>query len=152
MVGATTNVINWWVSEAYFRQIMGWDFEGIWMAAVLQGTVEGLIYGLILSLLFTLGFGLITQMKADWRFAKRQLKKMVLTIYGCWILGGLIAILLAFAFPEGYDQMIIGVPSETLPRMGYAWVGGSIWGGIAGGGIAAIAGLGMTKRDWKTQL
>ena len=65
LIGATTNLINGNVSEEYFRQIMGWEFSGIWKAAVLQGIFEGLIYGLVFSCIFTIGFATITKMKAD---------------------------------------------------------------------------------------
>ena len=150
LIGATTNLINGNVSEEYFRKIMGWEFGGIWKAAILQGIFEGLIYGLIFSFIFTIGFATITKMKADWNFAKRQLKKIIFVIYGCWIIGGIIAIILAFGFPEEYDQMIYGVPSETIPRIGYAWGGGSIWGGMIGGIISVIYGLIITNREWKT--
>ncbi len=149
LIGATTNLINGNVSEEYFRKIMGWKFEGIWKAAILQGIVEGLIYGLIFSFVFTIGFATITKMKADCNFAKKQLKKIVFLIYGCWIIGGVIAIILAFVFPEEYDRMIYGVPCGTIPRIGYSWVGGSIWGGMIGGIISAIYGLVITKIEWK---
>jgi len=152
LIGATTNLVNGNVSEEYFRRIMGWEFNGIWKAAILQGIFEGLIYGLIFSFIFTIGFATITKMKADWKFTKRQLKKIIFVIYGCWIIGGVLAIILAFVFPENYDQLIYSVPKETLPRIGYAWVGGSIWGGMIGGIISVIYGLIITKREWKIEL
>lgn len=150
LIGATTNLINGNLSEEYFRRIMGWEFEGIWKAAVLQGIFEGLIYGLIFSFIFTIGFAKITKMNADWKFAKKQLKKIIIWIYGFWIIGGIIAIILAFVFPEEYDQIIYRVPKETSLRIGYAWVGGSIWGGMIGGIISVVYGLIITNRDWKT--
>jgi prolipoprotein diacylglyceryltransferase len=91
-------------------------------------------------------------MKADWKFATKQLKKIVFLIYGCWAIGGIIAIILAFTFPKEYDQLIYSVPKETLPRIGYAWVGGSIWGGIVGGLISVIWGLINTYKEWKLKL
>lgn len=148
-IGASTNLINGMVSEEYFRKIMAWDFNGIWLAAVFQGISEGAIYGFLFSFVFTLGFAQITKMEADWSFAKRQLKKIVLIIYSFWILGGIIAIILAFVFPENYDRIIYSVPKETIPRMGYAWVGGSIWGGLVGGIISIIWALKSTKQEWK---
>jgi len=45
--------------------------------------------------------------------------------------------------------MIFGVPIETTPRIRYAWVGGSIWGGMIGGIISVIYGLVITNREWK---
>lgn len=152
LIGATTNLINGNVSEEYFRIIMGWKFDGIWKAAVLQGSFEGLIYGLIFSFIFTIGFATITKMKADWKFVKKQLKTIIILIYSFWIMGGIIAIVLAFVFPEGYDQFIYGVPKETLLRIGYAWVGGSIWGGMIGGVISVFYGLLVTNKDWKNHI
>jgi hypothetical protein len=152
LIGATTNLVNGNVSEEYFRRIMGWEFNGIWKVAILQGIFEGIIYGLVFSLIFTIGFASITKMKADWEFAKKQLKKIIFVIYGCWIIGGITAIILAFVFPENYDQLIYSVPKETLSRIGYAWVGGSIWGGMIGGLISIIWGLINTNTEWKNEL
>jgi len=151
-VGGTTNLINVNISEAYFRQIMGWDFPGIWLAAIFQGVFEGIIYGLIFGFIFTIGFAAITKKKADWEFTKKQLKKIIFVIYGCWIIGGIIAIILAFVFPEDYDLIIHSVPNEKFPRAGYAWVGGSIWGGMIGGIISVIWGLINTNQAWKAEL
>lgn len=148
MIGATTNFINGMVSEDYFRLVMGWEFEGIWKAAIFQGIFEGIIYGLIYSIIFTIGFALITKRKADWAFAKTQLKPIVYIIYGCWIIGGVIGILLAFSFPVYYDRLVYFVPSEVIPRIRFAWVGGSIWGATTGGVFAVFWGLWKTYRAW----
>ena len=151
-VGGTTNLINGNISEEYFRQIMGWEFQGIWKAAILQGIFEGIIYGLIFSFIFTIGFATITKRKAGWKFAKKQLKKIVLIIYCCWTIGGILAIILAFTFPENYDRLIHSVPKETSSRIGFAWVGGSIWGGMIGGIISIIWGLINTNQVWRKGL
>lgn len=152
LIGATTNLVNGNLSEEYFRRIMGWEFNGIWKAAVFQGILEGFNYGLIFSFIFTIGFGMITKLKADWVFVRKLLKKMILVIYGCWIIGGIIAIVLAFIFPEEYNRLIYSVPKETMPRIGYAWVGGSIWGGLIGGIISLIWGLIKTNQAWSKEL
>lgn len=149
LFGATTNFINGNISEEYFRRIMNWEFSGIWIAAIFQGLFEGLIHGVILSFIFTIGFATITKMKADWKFTKKQSTKIILTAYGCWVLGGIIAVILAFILPNEYDRLIYAVPKEPLPRLGYAWVGGSIWGGMAGGIISVIYGLINTNKEWK---
>ena len=68
-IGAITNMINGAISPNYFRIVMGWDFEDIWIASVAQGIFEGLIYGVIFSLIFTTGFGIITKGNATYNFA-----------------------------------------------------------------------------------
>ncbi|MEM7161623.1 MAG: hypothetical protein AAF487_04205 [Bacteroidota bacterium] len=151
-IGATTNAVNGRVSEAYFRNVMAWDFEGIGIAAIFQGLFEGLIYGFILGMIFTIGFAIITRKKAAWDFAKKQVNKIIFTIYTSWITGGLIAILLAFTLPEMYDNAFIGVPEASLPRAAYAWVGGSIWGAMFGGLFAVIYGLMRTHHEWKKMI
>ncbi len=150
-IGATTNLVNGNVSELYFQRIMGWNFPGIWKAAILQGIFEGFIYGFIFSIIYTIGFAIITKRKADWNFVKRQLTKMVKLIYLCWIIGGVIAIFLSVVFSDDYQRLIRGVPIESIQRIRYAWVGGSIWGALIGGIISLIWGLFNTYRDWKTE-
>jgi prolipoprotein diacylglyceryltransferase len=90
-------------------------------------------------------------MKADWTFVQQQLIKIILTIYIFWVLAGVIAILLAFSFPEDYNNAIYSVPLDQNLRLGYAWVGGSIWGGILGGLVAVVKGLINLSKAWKNQ-
>ncbi|MTB51481.1 hypothetical protein [Lewinella sp. W8] len=151
-IGATTNLINGIVSEEYFRQIMGWDFDGVWKAAILQGIFEGLIYGFIFGGIFSIGFARITRMNVSWSFAKEQLQKITLFIYACWAIGGGLSILLSIIMSGEYDKIVYGAPSAIIPRISYAWVAGSIWGGTIGGLISIVFGLVRTNRSWKDNL
>lgn len=140
-IGGMTNAVNGFVSPRYFLTILRWDPVDVWHKAILQGLLEGLIYGVLMGVVFTIGFTLLTRRRGTWALAKRQVRRMVVIIIGCWVLVGVIAILLAFTFPEFYDRAFIGVPAAGAERAGYAWVGGSIWGGIGGGVLAVIVGL-----------
>jgi len=148
LIGASTNLINGLVSEIYFKNIMGWNFKGIWIAAISQGIFEGTLYGVLFSLIYTTSFAFITKVRGDWNFAKGVFFKIIPLIYACWVIGGVIAVLLAFIFWEEYDQVIIKVPQEIGSRMGYAWVGGSIIGGVIGGIIAVPYSVIITTINW----
>jgi hypothetical protein len=148
LIGASTNLVNGLASPLYFKNIMGWNFSGIWKAAISQGIFEGALYGVIFSLIYTILFAFITKVRGDWNFAKSIIIKAVRLIYVCWVIGGIAAILFAFVFWEGYDQAIIKVPQEIGSRIGYAWVGGSIIGGMVGGIIAVPYSLIITTRNW----
>ena len=148
-IGAITNMINGAISPDYFRIVMGWDFEDIWIASVAQGIFEGLIYGVIFSLIFTTGFGIITKGNGTYNFAIKQLIKIVLIVFSCWIIGGIIAILLASLSPEFYKSHYYNVPKEKTEMLKYAWVGGSIWGGMIGGLLSAVFGVVVIKNNWK---
>jgi len=151
-IGATTNLVNGMVSSEYFRRVMRWKFEHIWRAAVWQGIAEGLIYGFLLGLVFTAGVAALTKMNMEWAFLNPILKQVVRVIYVCWMLGGMLAIILAFVFPEAYDHAIYSVPQMTGPRMGYAWVGGSIWGSMLGGVLAVFYGLVLVHKKWQQRI
>ncbi len=148
-IGGSINLVNGWVSEEYFRRIMGWDFEGIWVMASALGFLQGMVFGFLFSYIYSVNFASITKAKGDWRFAKKQLKKIVLLIYVYWAIGGIIAVVLAMFLPDIYNQWIYGVPLRGFPRVGYAWVGGSIWGGTIGGVIAIFWGVKNTRLEWK---
>jgi prolipoprotein diacylglyceryltransferase len=150
-IGAVTNMINGLISPNYFRIIMGWDFQDIWIGSVAQGIFEGLIYGIIFSLIFTTGFGIITKGNGKYNFALRQLFKIILIIFSFWAFGGIIAILLASLSPEFYQSHFYNVPEEKTEMLKYAWVGGSIWGGIIGGLLSAIFGVVIIKNNWKDE-
>ncbi len=149
LVGGVVNLINGLVSEEYFRNIMGWEFEGIWLAAVFLGATQGLIYGLVFSVVYATGFSGITKGLAHWRFVFKQVLNMGLILLLVWLLIGFGAVAWATLFPELYRRTIIQVPDQFFPMLRYAWVGGSIWGITIGGLISLIYGLRSTKREWQ---
>jgi hypothetical protein len=147
-IGAITNMINGAVSPYYFRIVMNWNFPDIWLASVVQGIFEGILYGLIFSLIFTTGFGIITKGEANFKFAWRQLYKIIVTTLGFWAIGGIIAVFLISISPNFYQENFNFAPTEKYELLKYAWVGGSIWGEIIGGFISAILGVILIKNNW----
>lgn len=150
VIGASTNAINGAVSPTYFRNVMRWhEVEHVWRAGIAQGILEGLIYGVVFSVVFTLVVGLVSRARCPFRFALRHLLAMVAAIYGCWAVGGLIAMGLAWLSPEFYRNTFLGVPDEFGPMLRYAWVGGSIWGAILGGLLAVVIGSILFSVRWR---
>ncbi len=148
-IGATTNAINAVVSPSYFRNIMRWhDVEDIWRASIAQGIFEGLIYGILFSLVFTLVVGVVTRARCSYAFAFRHLLAIIGAIYCCWAIGGFIAMGLATLSPEFYRNAFVRVPDEFIPMLRYAWVGGSIWGAMFGGLLAAAIGSVLFSARW----
>lgn len=142
IIGGFTNLISSILSEEYFKRIMGWNFEGIWVAAVFQGIFEGLIYGIIYGIIYSIGLTIITKSKVTWSYIKPQLIKFLSIIFICWIIGGLIGIVLVLAFPESHHKIFTtNLPNGINEKLKFSWVAGSIWGNITGGGIALLAGL-----------
>lgn len=150
VIGASTNAINGAVSPLYFRNIMRWhDVENIWRASIAQGIFEGLVYGIMFSVVFTLVVGLVTRARCSFKFAFRHMLVIVLAIYCCWAVGGLIAMGLAVLSPEFYRNAFIGVPNDFAPMLRYAWVGGSIWGAMFGGLLAVVIGSVLFAVRWR---
>lgn len=152
LIGATTNAINGYVSPAYFQNILGWDFQGIWAASIAQGIFEGLLYGVIFSVVFTATVAIVTKGRATYRFAFKLLIKIIALVYFCWVLGGLIAMGLATLSPDFYRETIIQVPEDHSQMLSYAWVGGSIWGGVAGGLFGLILGVAGMQTSWEKEI
>jgi prolipoprotein diacylglyceryltransferase len=148
-IGAITNMINGAISPNYFRIVMGWNFQEIWIASVAQGILEGLIHGVIFSAIFTTGFGIITQKNGSYNFAIKQLSKIILMVLTCWAIGGLISMMLAFLSPDFYHSHYYNAPKEKSELLKYSWVGGSIWGGTIGGFLSAIFGIVIIKNNWR---
>lgn len=151
LIGATTNAINGYVSPTYFQNILGWDFQDIWSASIAQGILEGLIYGVIFSIVFGVTVALITKGQATYRFALRHLIKIIGLVYLCWTLGGIIAMGLAALSPDFYRQTFRAVPDDFGQMLGYAWVGGSIWGGMFGAVFALTLGVLGVRTSWKKE-
>ena len=150
VIGASTNAINGAVSPLYFRNIMRWqDVEDIWRASIAQGIFEGLIYGIMFSIVFTLVVGIVSRARCSFNFAFRHMFVIVLAIYCCWAVGGLIAMGLATLSPEFYRNAFIGVPDDFASMLRYAWVGGSIWGAMFGGLLAVVIGSVLFAVRWR---
>jgi prolipoprotein diacylglyceryltransferase len=152
LIGALTNLINGKVSPYYYQAIMFWDFKDIWIAAVAQGILEGLLYGVIFSIIFTITFGLVTKGQGTFIFAIRQLIKLTSLVLICWTLGGLFAMFLATLSPEFYKAHFPMTPSDKTEMLKFAWVGGSIWGGMIGGLLSAFIGIVIIKNSWRQHL
>jgi hypothetical protein len=150
VIGASTNAINGAVSPSYFRNVMRWhDVEHLWRASIAQGIFEGLIYGIMFSVVFTLVVGRVTHARFSFTFAFRHLLAIVAAIYCCWVVGGIIGMGLAMLSPEFYRNTFMGVPHPFGEMLRYAWVGGSIWGAMFGGLLAAVIGSLLFAVRWR---
>ena len=150
--GAVTNMVNGLISPYYYKVIMHWDFKDIWLAAVAQGILEGLLYGVFFSLIFTLTFGIVTKGQGTFSFAVKQILKLISLVFICWILGGILAMFLAVLSPEFYKAQFPMTPSDKTEMIKFAWVGGSIWGGMFGDILSAFIGIVMIKNNWRKRL
>ena len=148
LFGAACNAINGAISPYYFKAVMHWNSPHIWSSAVAEGVTEGLIYGILFSVIFTTGFGIITGGKGSYGFALRQLVKTVSFAGICWLVGGVFAMLLSSLNPDFYNQLFPVTPKGTSEILKFAWVGGSIWGGMIGGVMSAILGVVILRNRW----
>ena len=148
-IGAVTNAVNGLVSPDYFRAIMRWhDVENIWRACVAQGVFEGLVFGVFFSVVFTAVVGIVTRVRCTFAFAARHMATIGVAVIVCWGLGGLIAMGLALLSPEFYRSTFRAVPEGFAPMLGYAWVGGSIWGAEFGALLALVLGSILFAVHW----
>jgi len=153
LTGALTNMVNGAVSPLYFQNIMRWhDVQNLWRACVTQGIFEGVIYGILFAAVFAAVFGVVTKGECPYSHVLKFMLGIFVAVLGCWALGGLIAMGLATLSPEFYRRAFTGVPEETGPMLRYAWVGGSIWGGMFGGLLSAILGPVIFRLKWKRNL
>jgi len=148
LIGAVTNMINGTVSPYYFQAALNWNFQDIWSASVAQGIFEGLIYGVIFSIVFTTGFGIITKGTATYSFAFRILIKITAIVILCWIIGGLIATFLVRISPDFYRSHFPLTPTDQSEMIKFAWVGGSIWGGMIGAFLSTFMSIILMKNGW----
>jgi hypothetical protein len=152
-LGALTSAVNGWVSPFYYMNILGWhDVEDVWRASIAQGLFEGLLFGVFFASIFATITGLITKAACPYAFAFRHVMGILAGASICWVLGGLSGVGLAALSPEFYRRAFIGVPSGFSPMLGYAWVGGSIWGLELGGLVAVILGLVVLRSNWRRRI
>ncbi|MBD3671246.1 MAG: hypothetical protein HUJ29_10765 [Gammaproteobacteria bacterium] len=145
-IGGGTNTINGLVSPEYFINILGWSPSGnVWGMSIIQGIVEGLIYGFVFAVVYTA----IAASKPYSTIQNPQIIRFILNIGAVilimWVIGGILAVVLAFINPDFYRSAIIAAPSKTGAMLRYAWVGGSIWGGMLGGLLSLVVGAVLFK-------
>lgn len=151
VLGAVTNAINGRVSPLYFQNIMRWrDVSDVPRAAIGQGVFEGLICGLVFGTIFVTGVSLISKLRLGVRSSLSFLGLFIGSAFLAWCAGGLLAILLAWISPEFYRRAFIGVPEDFSSMLGYAWVGGSIWGVQFGGFGLLIVWIAVFRANWNT--
>lgn len=141
LIGAMTNAINGVVSTAYFRNIMRWNDPNdivVWRAGIAQGVFEGLIYGVVFAVVFTLVVGVATRCRCYFYEVWPTLRNAFLAVIVCWMIGGVLAMGLATLSPEFYRNSFRHVPEDFSAMLRYAWVGGSIWGGMIGGLLSLV--------------
>jgi hypothetical protein len=139
VLGILTNAVNGAVSPHFFRDVMQWeDVESIWWAAVGQGAFEGAVRGLAYGLLFVVLICFACGRQAEFRVLIRYALAALCMALMFWVLGGAIAIAIAYVLPDWCSPRFFGPFVEWSLRARYAWVRGSIWGITYGGGLAVV--------------
>lgn len=147
-IGATTGLLNGIICrEFYATEVFALE-NNLLLKAILLGMLDGLIYGTIYGIIYTIRFAAITKQKADWIFIKSQLKLIMILIYSCWLIGGIVGIYLGADNPSFNDSLIHTSFSTEGVKLRFSWVTGAIQGAIIGGFLALIASLYSTKRNW----
>lgn len=153
VVGASTNAINAAVSPTYFIDIMGWrSLPNVWLASVEQGVFEGTVVGLLFSIILTTSIGIITRATCTLAVGLRWLGRILLAVYGTWVLGGICGVAWAALSPLSFENNFIGVPRNYVQTLRFAWVGGSIWGAEPGGLLVLIVVLIWFRISWRRKL
>jgi hypothetical protein len=153
LFGATTNAINGAISPIYFISVMGWQFiSDVWWASIVEGVFEGTVAGLLLSVVFTSTLAIVTRGSCTYNMGMRWLSGILLAVYGLWGIGGIGGVVVAALRPQFFQSTFIGVPSDHMQMLKYAWVGGSIWGAYVGGPLAVIVGLVLIRISWRGML
>lgn len=152
LLGAFTNAVNGYVSPYYFSTILGWrNVVEVWRAAVAQGVFEGLLFGAGFSIVFAAGIGIIAHASAPYLISARHLIGVLMGALACWGLGGILAVGIAAISPERFREGFYYAPTDFAALLGFAWVGGSIWGVEIGGLICTVLGLVVFRANWRRQ-
>jgi hypothetical protein len=150
LLGLITNTINAYVSEQYFRTILGWQHVAdIKRAIVAQGIFEGLICGLVLSTLFLTVIAFVSRAQCGFSLGLRYVLGLLATAFMLWAAGGLLGLALVSLSPEFYSSHFFGVPESGPDQLRYAWVGGSIWGVQFGGAAATFIFMALFRARWR---
>jgi hypothetical protein len=150
---AFTNAVSAWLSPISFYIFLAkTDVIGrpVW-DSIMIGLFKGGMYGGLAGMVFgVVGRPVMTSLCA-FRVARRSFLLLLISLIGCWLLGGVCAVSVSF-FSSSWLRATTptGIPQEIGPLLGYAYGVGATWGRIVGGIAAVLAGGGWFVPKWKT--
>jgi hypothetical protein len=151
-LGGLTNAVNGVVSPEYYVFNLVWLNGGdVWRSAIAQGVIEGTGFGFVFSMIFTIGIGIMTRVACGYTLAIRHLTGIVLGALVCWVLGGILSLVLALLCPNLFQDWF-RAPRDFGALLRYAWAGGSIPGLQTGGLVCVILGLITLRANWRKQI
>jgi hypothetical protein len=116
--------------------LMGWE-DKVELRAIGQGSLEGGALGLAFGIITSVSFAASTRLRGTLGIALRTLGLAVIVALICWLLGGIIALMISGTWPGWYVRTFpVARWTRSLARV--AWVGGSIWGGYGGSLLGAL--------------
>jgi hypothetical protein len=151
LFGASTNCVDAFVSPTYFNTHILWErVPDLTEAVLIQGILEGLVVGTIFSVILTAGITIVTGARCSYGTGARAVAWLALAVYGLWILGGLVGVLIATVDPIPFESGF-GAPSDPAAMKRFAWVLGSIWGEEPAGLAAVLVAVIVFRAKWRTQ-
>jgi len=146
-LGGSTNLINGYICPDYFLDVMGWDSSNILIKVIAQGMAEGTVYAVAYTLLLLVSLRLLATTQLSTALVHSTLLTAFKLVFMIWLTAGAAAVVFNFFFPYWCSPDYFG-PTKTFPEAGfYAWVLGSIHGGVYGGVIAVPWSLFLHRRE-----
>ncbi len=147
VLGGFTNLINGCICPDYFIAVMSWDSSNILLKAIAQGMAEGTVYGVAYTLLLLVSQRLLATTQRSTSSVRSTLLLAFMLVFVVWFAAGAAAVVFSFFFPYLCNPAYFG-SIKTFPEAGYyAWVRGSILGGVYGGVIAVPLSLWWHRRE-----
>jgi hypothetical protein len=146
-LGGFTNLINGYICPDYFLAVMRWDASNILLKAIAQGMAEGTVYAVAYTLLLLVSLRLLATTQLSTSSVRSTLLTAFKLVFIIWLTTGAAFVVFKFFFPYLCNPAYFG-PINTFPEAGfYAWVLGSIQGGVYGGVIAVPLSLWWHRRE-----
>lgn len=149
LLGVIANMVILNLSLEYYDMDKRWDFIHREFYIV-QGALEGILNGAIFGFIYTIYVVWKNHSSLGKRFFRSVFNRVIVIVLFCWFVGGALASLLLYQFPEvaPYPMPYITFESTyAFKRCG--WVVGSIWGGMIGGVLALGWAIYTTSRQGK---
>ncbi|MEM7571892.1 MAG: hypothetical protein AAF433_03280 [Bacteroidota bacterium] len=138
-IGLFINGIGGLVSPRFYEVALHLPGGASYPRILLQGVLEGALNGMIFALIYGMAYQLFTRNGANWSFLFKELKLVVLGVLACWIIGGMVGLIMEWS----KSDVVIYPPMSIVSLekdYGFAWVGSSILGAQVGGVVMALIG------------
>ena len=148
ILGLMISAIGSQISPPYYEDALGFPDRSFMLQALLSGLIEGLVFGIIFAIIYSAAYHGFFRNRASWRFLSKELEVLVIGVFCCWVIGGIVGLVIEYYTTRYVYYPPLGPPSPQPMDKNFnlAWVNSSILGARIGVILMVFVGVIRLRR------